>query len=85
MLTDGRDGGDDLSELQLVQDGGLTSGIKTNHQNTYMDHTKIKSRRSAAEIRWVGFEVYHAEGIADVRISRLPNRLLKSFDMLRPG
>jgi hypothetical protein len=28
-LTDRRNGGDDLAELQLVQDGGLTGGIET--------------------------------------------------------
>ena len=33
------DGGDrrhDLTELQLVQDGGLTGGIETNHQNPHV-------------------------------------------------
>ena len=29
QLTDGRDGRHDLSQLQLVEDGGLTSCIKT--------------------------------------------------------
>lgn len=28
-LTDCWDGGDDFTQLQLVEDGGLTSGIKT--------------------------------------------------------
>ena len=28
--TDGRDGGDDLAKLELVEDGGLTGGIETN-------------------------------------------------------
>lgn len=27
---------DDLTELELVQDGGLTSGIETNHQNSHL-------------------------------------------------
>jgi len=31
---DGGDGGHDLTEFQLIQDGGLTLGIKTNHKNT---------------------------------------------------
>ena len=35
-LTDGWDGGDDLSELELVEDGGLTSGIETNHENPHL-------------------------------------------------
>lgn len=34
-LTDGRDGGDDLTKLQLVQNSGLTSSIKTYHQNPH--------------------------------------------------
>ena len=29
QLTDCWDGGDDLTELELVKDGGLTSGIET--------------------------------------------------------
>ena len=29
QLTDGGDGGDDLTELEFVENGGLTSGIKT--------------------------------------------------------
>ena len=28
--TDGGDGGDDLAKLELVEDGGLTSGVETN-------------------------------------------------------
>ena len=28
-LTDGRDGRDNLAKLQLVQDGGFTSGVQT--------------------------------------------------------
>lgn len=36
MLTNGRDGGDDFSELELVQDGGLTGGIETHHQNSHL-------------------------------------------------
>jgi len=33
-LTDGWDRGHHLTELQLVEDGGFTGGIKTNHENT---------------------------------------------------
>lgn len=36
QLTDRGDGGDDFTELQLVQDGGLSGGIKTNHQNPHL-------------------------------------------------
>ena len=35
VLTDSRDRGDDFTELELVQDGGLTGGIETNHQNSH--------------------------------------------------
>ena len=31
--SDGGDGGDALAELQLVQDGGLTGGIETDHKD----------------------------------------------------
>lgn len=34
-LTDSRDRGDDFPELELVQDGGLTGGIETYHQNSH--------------------------------------------------
>lgn len=34
-LTDCGDGGDDFTQLQLVQDGGFTSSIKTDHQNPH--------------------------------------------------
>lgn len=34
-LTNGRYCGDNLSKLELVQDGGLTSSIETNHQNSH--------------------------------------------------
>ena len=34
--TDGRDGGDNLAQLELVQDGGLTGGIQSDHQDTHL-------------------------------------------------
>jgi len=34
--ADGRDGRNDFAKLQLVQDGGLTSGIETHHQDTHL-------------------------------------------------
>lgn len=34
--TDGRNGGDDLAELQLVQNRGFTGGIETDHQNSHL-------------------------------------------------
>lgn len=35
-LTNGGNCCDDLTELELVEDGGLTSSIKTNHQNSHL-------------------------------------------------
>ena len=35
-LTDGGDGGDDLAELELVEDGGLTGGIKPDHEDPHL-------------------------------------------------
>ena len=35
-LTDGGDGGDDLAELELVEDGGLTGGIEPDHENPHL-------------------------------------------------
>lgn len=34
--TDGRDGGDDLTKLELVEDGGLAGGIETNHEDAHL-------------------------------------------------
>ena len=36
MITDGRDGSNDLSELELVEDGGLSSGIESHHQDPHL-------------------------------------------------
>ena len=35
-LTDSGDGGDDLAELELVEDGGLTGGIEPDHENPHL-------------------------------------------------
>lgn len=34
--TNGWDRGHDLTELQLVQNGGLSGGVKTDHQNSHL-------------------------------------------------
>lgn len=34
--TDGGDGCDDFAELQLVEDGGLSGGVQTNHQDSHL-------------------------------------------------
>lgn len=34
-LTDGGDGGDDFSQLELVQDGGLSGSIQSHHQDPH--------------------------------------------------
>ena len=36
MLTDGGDGGHDLAELQLVEDGGLTGRIQPDHEDPHL-------------------------------------------------
>jgi len=36
VRTNGGDGRDDFAELQLVENGGLSGGVKTNHQNTHL-------------------------------------------------
>ena len=35
LLTNCRDGGDDFSQLQLVKDGRLSGGVKTDHENPH--------------------------------------------------
>ena len=34
--TNGGDGGDDLAELELVQDGGFTGGVETDHEDAHL-------------------------------------------------
>lgn len=34
--TDGWDGGDDFTELQLVEDGRLSGGVETDHENAHL-------------------------------------------------
>lgn len=35
-LTDGGDGGDDLTQLELVKNGGFTGGIQSDHQDAHL-------------------------------------------------
>jgi hypothetical protein len=35
-LTNGGDGGDDLAELELVEDGGLSGGVEPHHQDPHL-------------------------------------------------
>ena len=35
-LTNGGNGGDDLSKLELVENGGLTSSIESHHKYTHL-------------------------------------------------
>lgn len=35
-LTNRGNSGDDFTELKLVQDGGLTGGVKTDHQDAHL-------------------------------------------------
>ena len=36
LRTDCGDGGDDFTELQLVENGGLSGGIETDHKNSHL-------------------------------------------------
>ncbi len=36
VRTDCGDGGDDFTQLQLVEDGGLAGRIETDHQNAHL-------------------------------------------------
>lgn len=35
-LTNCGDGGDDFTQLQLIQDGGLSGGVETDHQDSHL-------------------------------------------------
>jgi hypothetical protein len=43
--TNGGDGGDDLTELELVKNGSLTGGIESDHQNTHLGLVKGRRKR----------------------------------------
>ena len=34
--TDGGDRGDDFTELELVQDGGLSGSVEADHENSHL-------------------------------------------------
>ncbi len=34
--TNGGDSGDDFAQLQLVENGGLSGGVQTNHQDSHL-------------------------------------------------
>lgn len=36
LRTNGRDGGDNFAQLELVQDGSFSSCVQTNHQNSHL-------------------------------------------------
>lgn len=36
LCTDRRDGGDDLSQLEFVQDGGFAGSIEAHHQDPHL-------------------------------------------------
>jgi hypothetical protein len=36
VLTYGGDGGDDLAELELVEDGGLSGGVEAHHEDPHL-------------------------------------------------
>ena len=62
-LTNSGDGGDNFSELQLVQDGGLTSGIQS-HCNT--QNVKLLSKHNSEFIiifTQMGYSTLHCYNI----------------------
>eukprot|EP00055_Hartaetosiga_balthica_P016349 m.102973 g.102973 ORF g.102973 m.102973 type:complete len:94 (-) comp9088_c1_seq1:343-624(-) len=40
IKSNSRDGGHNLSELKLVEDGGLTGGIQTHHKDSHLPLAK---------------------------------------------
>jgi len=49
--ADGGDGGDDLAELELVEDGGLTGGIEADHEDTLAEKDRKRKREREREKR----------------------------------
>jgi len=55
---DGRNGGDDLSQLQLVKDCGFTSSIQSDHENPHLFLAKQAFDEAIAELDTLGEESY---------------------------
>ena len=53
-LTDCGDGGDDLSQLQLVKDCGFTSCIQSNHENSHLFFAKEAFEEGGEHVTHVG-------------------------------
>ena len=79
QLTDGGNGGDDLAELQLIQDGRFTSSIKTHLQAAAWVRLHPDLRRMANRQT-----VQHAGRTMRIRISFLEKSLAKSFVKANP-
>lgn len=54
LLTDGRDCGDDLSQFELVQDGGLAGSIQPHHQNPHLFFTKEILKQACKHVPHLG-------------------------------
>ena len=54
LLTDGRNGCNDLSQLQLVKDCGFTSCIQSNHENSHLFFAKEAFEEGGEHVTHVG-------------------------------
>lgn len=71
-LTDGWNGGDDLSELELVQDGRFTGGVESDHQDSHL----LLAEEAFEE---GGEHVTHRGSVERLRV------LVKNYKSVRPG
>ena len=67
IYTNGGDGRDDFTELELVEDSGLSGGIETNHQNSHLLLTPepVEQLREC-ETHLGDFEQRDARGLREV-------------------
>ena len=79
--TDGRDGSDDFSQLELVQDRGFTGGIESDHEDTWVLARVSIMRRWRRPGMFCSSSVERAD---HSRISFLPKRPWSRRETERP-
>lgn len=60
--TDSGDGGDDLSQLEFVQDGGFSGRIQTHHQDSHLFLSKEILKEARKHVPHGGRSETHGKG-----------------------
>lgn len=73
--TDGRDGRDDLTELELVENGGLSGSVETDHENSHL----LLAEEPIEELSEYRERVAHLGGcvLGDAKVASVENCLFR--------